>query len=134
LCHFYNSLGFFRGREKRQPNAAVAALTSLNEPVAEPSRQNHRNVGKGCYPVVIKKIRNIWYVSIYLPDHQKTGHYSRRSETFASESEAKQFAAAKIAAGSEVSAGTLNPVSPKRIVRPPEIEKWLSEKTNAPAG
>src|SRR5436853_7822901 len=92
--------------------------------------KTHRNVGKGCYPVVTKKIRNTWYVSIYLPDHEKTGHYSRRSQTFASESEAKQFAAARIAAGSEVSAGTLNPVAPKRIVSPSEIEKWLSEETN----
>jgi hypothetical protein len=83
---------------------------------------------------VIKKIRNTWYVSIYLPDHQKTGHYSRGSKTFASEAEAKQFAAAKMTAGSEVSAGTLNPVTPKRIVRPSEIEKWLSEKTSKPAG
>jgi hypothetical protein len=83
---------------------------------------------------VIKKIQNSWYVSTHLPDHEKTGHYSRRSESFSSEAEAKQFAAAKIAAGSEVNAGTLNPVTPKRIVRPSEIEKWLSEKTNKPAG
>ena len=72
-----------------------------------------------------------WYVSIHLPEHQKTGHYSRRSETFVSESEAKQFAATKVVAGTEISAGTLNPVTPKRIIRPSEIEKWLSEKTNA---
>jgi hypothetical protein len=83
---------------------------------------------------VIKKIQNSWYVSIHLPEHEKTGHYSRRSEAFSSEAEAKQFAAAKIAAGSEVSAGTLNPVAPKRIVRPSEIEKWLSEKSSKPAG
>jgi hypothetical protein len=81
---------------------------------------------------VIKKLPNTWYVSICLPDHQKTGHYSRRSQTFSSESEAKQFAATKVAAGTEVSAGTLNPVTPKRIVRPSEIEKWISEKTNEP--
>jgi hypothetical protein len=80
---------------------------------------------------VNKKNQNTWYVSIHLPEHQKTGHYSRRSETFVSESEAKQFAATKVVAGTEISAGTLNPVTPKRIIRPSEIEKWLSEKTNA---
>jgi hypothetical protein len=32
--------------------------------------------------------------------------------------------------GTEISAGTLNPVTPKRIIRPSEIEKWLSEKTS----
>jgi hypothetical protein len=76
-----------------------------------------------------KKNQKTWYVSIHLPEDQKTGHYSRRSETFASESEAKQFAARKIAAGTEISAGTLNPVTPKRIIKPSEIEKWISEKT-----
>ena len=75
-------------------------------------------------------IKKTWYVSIHLPEDQKTGHYSRRSETFASEAEAKQFAAGKMADGTEISAGTLNPVSPKRIIRPSEIEKWLAEKTS----
>ena len=74
------------------------------------------------------------YVSIHLPEKQKTGHYSRRSETFCSESEAKQFAASKMAAGTEISAGTLNPVTPKRVIRPSEIEKWLLEKTSPFAG
>jgi hypothetical protein len=81
---------------------------------------------------VIKTDLKTWYVSIHLPDAQKTGHYSRRSETFASESEAKRFAAGKIASGVEISAGTLNPVAPKRIIKPSEIEKWLSEKTVMP--
>jgi hypothetical protein len=78
---------------------------------------------------VIKKNRKTWYVAIYLPHQEKTGHYSRRSRTFASESEAKRFAAAKIAEDAEVSAGTLNPFAPKRIVGPSEIESWLSEDT-----
>ena len=79
---------------------------------------------------MIKKNPHIWYVSICVPDQEKTGHYSRRSRTFASESEAKQFAAARIAAGADVSAGTLNPFAPKRVVGPSEIEGWLSEATS----
>ncbi|MGO8908244.1 MAG: hypothetical protein ACLQDM_02785 [Bradyrhizobium sp.] len=79
---------------------------------------------------MIKKNPNTWYVSIYVPRQEKTGHYSRRSRTFASESEAKRFAAIKIAAGAEVSAGTLNPFAPKKIVGPSEIESWLSEETS----
>lgn len=75
-------------------------------------------------------MKKTWYVSIHLPEEEKTGHYSRRSETFVSEAEAKQFAATKFAAGTEISAGTLNPVTPKRIIKPSEIEKWLSEKTS----
>ena len=73
-------------------------------------------------------------MSIHLPDNQKTGHYSRRSETFASEAEAKIFAAGKIASGTEISAGTLNPVTPKRVIRPAEIEIWLSEKSSQMGG
>ena len=80
---------------------------------------------------MIKKNPKTWYVSILLPEDQKTGHYSRRSETFVSEAEAKQFAAGKIAAGTEISAGTLNPVTPKRIIEPSQIEKWLSEKIDS---
>ena len=80
------------------------------------------------------KISNTWYVSIHLPEDQKTGHYSRRSETFANEAEAKQFAASKIAVGTEISAGTLNPVTPKRVIKPSEIEKWLSEKSKPLGG
>ena len=74
-----------------------------------------------------KNSHKTWYVSIHLPEEQKTGHYSRRSETFCSEAEAKRFAASQMAFGTEISAGTLNPVTPKRIVKPSEIEKWLSE-------
>jgi hypothetical protein len=77
---------------------------------------------------VTKKNQNTWYVSIHLPEDQKTGHYSRRSETFSSEIEAKQFAASQMVSGTEISAGTLNPVTPKRIIKPSEIEKWLSER------
>lgn len=83
---------------------------------------------------MIKKNQSTWYVSVHLPKAQKTGHYSRRSETFASEAEAKKFAASKIAVGTEISAGTLNPVTPKRVIKPSEIEKWVSEKSNPLSG
>jgi hypothetical protein len=83
--------------------------------------------------VAVKKTSKTWYVSIYIPTKEQHGHYSRRSQTFACESDAKRFAAAKIAAGAEVSAGTLNPVVPKRIVGPSQIETWLSEGTHNPA-
>ncbi|SHN74961.1 hypothetical protein [Bradyrhizobium erythrophlei] len=108
-----------------------AVPRSAGEPFAGLLRLNLRQPGKGHPCVVIKKT---WYVSIHLPEEQKTGHYSRRSETFANEAEAKQFAASKIAAGTEISAGTLNPVTPKRIIKPSEIEKWLAEKTSPCGG
>jgi hypothetical protein len=40
---------------------------------------------------VIKKIPHTWFVSIHIPQQKKTGHYARRSRTFASEAEAKQL-------------------------------------------
>jgi hypothetical protein len=81
--------------------------------------------------VLAEKIPNTWYVSVHVPREDTPGHYSRRSQTFTSEEDAKQFAAARLAEGIEVSAGTLNPVSPKRIIGPSQIEEWLEEKNSA---
>jgi hypothetical protein len=78
--------------------------------------------------VVVKKIPNTWYVSVYVPREDASEHYSRRSRTFTSEHDAKQFARTRLAEGIEVSAGTLNPVRPKRIIGPLQIEQWLSEQ------
>jgi hypothetical protein len=95
----------------------------------EPNRRDKLTSKIGRLPaLVIKKSQNTWYVAIYVTSREKAGNYSRRSRTFASESEAKRFAAARMAAGAEVSAGTLNPFSPKRIVGPSEIESWLAEE------
>jgi hypothetical protein len=105
-------------------------LSAAGEPPAGLPRLPQRQLGKGHPSVVTKKNKNSWYVSIHLAEDEKTGHYSRRSETFPSESEAKHFAASKIATGTEISAGTLNPVTPKRIIIPSEIEKWLAEKAS----
>ncbi len=81
--------------------------------------------------MLARKIPNTWYVSVHVPREDTSGHYSRRSQTFTSEEDAKQFATARLAEGVEVSAGTLNPVSPKRIIGPSQIEEWLEEKTSA---
>jgi hypothetical protein len=83
--------------------------------------------------VVARKIPNSWYVSVCVPREDTGGHYSRRSQTFTSEDDAKQFATARLAEGVEVSAGTLNPVRPKRVIGPSQIEEWLQENTGASA-
>jgi hypothetical protein len=82
---------------------------------------------------VAKKTPNTWYVAVSIPHKEKIGHDFRRSRTFASESDAKRFAAARIAEGVEVSAGTLNPVVPKRVIGPSQIEAWLSEPVGGSA-
>jgi len=80
-----------------------------------------------------QKRQKTWYVSTRVPDADKKDHYSRRSQTFASESAAKRYAADKVADGAEVSAGTLNPAAPKRIIGPSDIKKWLAEETGETA-
>ena len=77
--------------------------------------------------MAVKQVSNTWYVSIHLPHHEKTGHCSWRSHAFTCASDARQFAARKIAEGVEVGAGTINPVMPKRIVGPAEIKQWVSQ-------
>jgi hypothetical protein len=91
------------------------------------------DIDRGWQRVVDKRIVKTWYVSTRIPHREKTGHYSRRSHTFASESDAKKFAAAKVAEGIEVHAGTLNPVVPRRTIGPSEIAKWLAERTKMSA-
>ena len=97
-------------------------LASLRRTVAPNVR-----VGQEKQRAVANKIPNTWYVAISIPYKKKTGNYSRRSRTFASESDAKLYAAAKIAEGVELSAGTINPVVPKRTIGPSQIEQWLAE-------
>jgi hypothetical protein len=100
------------------------------ERIPAPLRQRpDHSVGRSqC--VAVKQVSNTWYVSIHLPHQEKTGHYSRRSHAFTCEADARKFAARKIAEGVEVSAGTINPVVPKRIVGPAEIKQWLSDDVN----
>jgi hypothetical protein len=49
------------------------------------------------------------------------------TETFASEREAKQFAKAKVEPTQNVTAGTINPHTPKRIVTPMQVPDWVEE-------
>jgi hypothetical protein len=84
-------------------------------------------VGQEKQCAVAKKIPNTWYVAISGPHQEKNGNYSRRSQSFASETDAKLYAASRIAEGVELTAGTLNPVVPKRTIGPLQIEQWLSE-------
>jgi hypothetical protein len=59
--------------------------------------------------------------------------FSRATETFRSELEAKDFARQKLTETQNVSAGTLNPYLPRRVISAAQIEMWLEEpgKTDA---
>ena len=77
---------------------------------------------------------DIWYVSfepIKLPTGKRA--FSRATETFRSELEAKDFARQKLAETQNVSAGTLNPHLPKRVISTAQIIEWLEEPSDTDA-
>jgi hypothetical protein len=68
-----------------------------------------------------------WYITF---ETQKHGTLPRRrspreTRTFASETEAKHFARAKLDEGLVVFAGTINPHLPKQIIPSSSILSWL---------
>jgi hypothetical protein len=57
--------------------------------------------------------------------------FSRTTETFRSELDAKKFAKQKLTETENVSAGTLNPHLPKRVISSAQMIQWLEEPTGA---
>jgi hypothetical protein len=55
------------------------------------------------------------------------GKRSQARATFRNEQDARAFARARLAEGSNVNAGTLNPHLPKRTITSLEILDWLNE-------
>jgi hypothetical protein len=75
---------------------------------------------------------NRWFVSVDTPKQQ--GPVSARSpsvrqtKSFPTESEAKQFAKAKLSEGMKVTAGTLIPHQPiRRMIIASDINRWIEE-------
>jgi hypothetical protein len=69
----------------------------------------------------------IWFVT-YQPVGRVSGNgYSRSSKQFANERDAKAFAKDRLTEGSEITAGTLNPHSPKRFIGSARILDWLND-------
>jgi hypothetical protein len=75
-----------------------------------------------------------WYVS-FEPTKLRQGRraFSRATETFRSELEAKEFAKKKLAETQSVSAGTLNPHQPKRVISSAELIAWLEKPDDTDA-
>jgi predicted chitinase len=75
-----------------------------------------------------KKSKAKWYVSFEPKGPTKgTRTHTRLAETFQTEQEAKAFARAKLAEGLNVSAGTLNPHLPKRMISSIQLRDWLTQ-------
>jgi hypothetical protein len=76
-----------------------------------------------------KGSKSTWYVSFEfsgrIPGQKRS--QARVTETFQNERDAKAFARAKSAEGSNINAGTLNPHAPKRTITSIQILDWLNE-------
>jgi hypothetical protein len=69
-----------------------------------------------------------WYVSFIAGDNLSDHRAHRATKTFAGEYEAKKFARGKYEAGDRtLVAGTINPVTPKRVIASAAIPDWLDE-------
>jgi hypothetical protein len=72
-----------------------------------------------------------WFVTFEIRKRglrQKKERSPRESRMFVAEAEAKMFARAKLDEGLSVFAGTVNPHSPKQLILPHDIPRWLMEQ------
>jgi hypothetical protein len=76
--------------------------------------------------------QNRWYVSYTVRSDVGPRRSARRTRTFDTEDNAKQFVRGVAADNLRLTAGTINPYSPKRIVSPDEIPTWLQAPTQLP--
>jgi hypothetical protein len=69
-----------------------------------------------------------WYVSYIASGSLFDERPQRATKTFANEGAAKEFAHERSEAGDQtLIAGTINPVSPKRVIPSASIPAWLDE-------
>jgi hypothetical protein len=71
-----------------------------------------------------------WFVS-YKPRQQPIRGYRRLSAKFASEQEARLFAQLQLREGADITAGTINPHSPKRYIGSAAIPDWIGAAESA---
>ena len=76
---------------------------------------------------------NSWYVSYSVKSERGPRRCVRKTETFDSEERAKLFAR-EIAAGNQrITAGTINPHSPKRVISTTKMGTWLEAPAQFPS-
>jgi hypothetical protein len=78
------------------------------------------------------KITKRWYVSAKGPSEWRPkssrAPSPKKTKSFSTESEAKQFAKAMLSDGFAVTAGTLSPHQPRRcIITASKIDQWIEE-------
>jgi hypothetical protein len=71
----------------------------------------------------------VWYVSFALRDPDATHQrFARQTQTFATEADAKAFARTLLDQTNTISAGTLNPHLPRRVIAPAAIMDWIGDR------
>ncbi|WP_166296796.1 MULTISPECIES: hypothetical protein [unclassified Bradyrhizobium] len=76
----------------------------------------------------MKTDKAIWYVSFAVRNSDAGHHrFPRQTRTFASELDAKAFARTLLDQAQDVSAGTINPHTPRRVIAPAAITAWAGE-------
>ena len=72
-------------------------------------------------------MKNTWFVSFDKPSSGRNGGYRRVTQSFQSETEAKRFASELALRGVRLTAGTINPVQPKRLIASEQdLAAWLA--------
>jgi hypothetical protein len=75
-----------------------------------------------------QRLKDTWYVSFGARERQPgRPRPPRATETFRNEQDANAFAKARMADGADISAGTLNPHEPKRMIAAAQLLDWLDE-------
>ncbi|MCA6124516.1 hypothetical protein J6500_21855 [Bradyrhizobium sp. WSM 1704] len=76
----------------------------------------------------MKNASAIWYVSFALRNPDAGHHrFARQTRTFTNEQDAKAFARTLLIETQDISAGTINPHAPRRVIAPAAITAWAGE-------
>jgi hypothetical protein len=75
---------------------------------------------------------NRWYVSYTVRSDDGPRRYARRTRTFETEEHAKLFARESATDNLRLTAGTINPHSPKRVISTTEMATWLETPAQFP--
>ena len=75
-----------------------------------------------------EKQKAVWYVSFALRDPNTTHQrFARQTRTFSTEHEARVFAQSLLDQTNDISAGTINPHSPRCVIAPKAIAGWVGD-------
>jgi hypothetical protein len=76
----------------------------------------------------MKTDKAIWYVSFAMRNPDAGHHrFARQTRTFTTEQDAKAFARTLLVQTQDISAGTINPHIPRRVIAPAAITAWAGD-------